>query len=84
MPRLKELVLQEGESLDLPENADLIAGRFQELVEAKYTRSLSAAESSELDRLEGGLTESDVALYGPILKRLKSRESGNAKRQMHS
>ena len=45
--------------------------RFQELVEAKYTRGLSPKEMVEMRELESRLNDSDEAFYRPILGRLK-------------
>lgn len=81
MSRPNELVLQEGESIDLPKEAGPNARRFQKLLDAKYTCGLSAAESSELDRLEAGFRESDAEFYDPILERLKPAKSSAAKRR---
>ncbi len=59
----------------LREKADPSSRRFQELVEAKYTRGLTPAESSEINRLEAGFHEADEAFYAPILERVKAQRS---------
>ena len=61
--------------------ADPSARRFQALVEAKYTRGLSASEVSELERLEAGFHGADEEFYRPILQRVKSHKATNAKRR---
>ena len=38
--------------------------RFQSLIENKYTRGLTAAENTELDRLEADFRKSDETFYG--------------------
>ncbi|MCX6610080.1 MAG: hypothetical protein NTW74_04430 [Acidobacteria bacterium] len=81
LPPKSQNAVAEAILAKLRDESDPTARRFQELVEAKYTRGLSAAESSELDRLEGGFHDSDEAFYGPILERLKSRKTGTAKRR---
>jgi len=55
----------------LKDEADPSTRRFQELVEAKYTRSLTPDESSEMVRLEAGFRVSDEAFYGPIVERVR-------------
>jgi hypothetical protein len=81
LPPKSQNAVAEAILAKLRDESDPTARRFQELVEAKYTRGLNATESSELDRLEGGLHESDEAFYRPILERLKSRKAGSAKRR---
>ena len=54
-------------------------GRFQQLVEAKYTRGLTPSESSEMDLLEGSFRRSDEAFYGPIIEMAKARKSTREK-----
>ena len=65
---------------NLREEADPSSRRFQELVDAKYTRGLTAEESSEISRLEAGFRDSDDAFYAPILERVKAQRSPVKKR----
>lgn len=61
-------------------DGDAKTGRFQELVEAKYTRGLTAAESTEMERLEAGFRDADEAFYRPIIEAVKAKRSSPAKR----
>lgn len=47
--------------------------RFHQLIEQKYTASLSAAEAAELDLLEAQFQVEDEHFYGPILKRIAGK-----------
>ena len=64
----------------LREEANPSSRRFQELVDAKYTRGLTPAEASEISRLEAGFRDSDDAFYAPILERVKAQRSPVKKR----
>ena len=49
--------------------------RFQDLVEYKYTRGLTADEVGELSHLEAGFEKSDEEFYAPILARVRRQYS---------
>ena len=66
---------------DLRQEADPSATRFQDLVEAKYTRGLSPAESLEFDGIEAAFRDSDEAFYRPIIERAKAKKPSAGKRR---
>lgn len=81
LPAKRQDAVAEAIFASLRAEADPSARRFQALVEAKYTRGLSAAERSELERLEAGFHATDEEFYRPILQRVKSHKTTNAKRR---
>ncbi len=81
LPARRQAAVAETILASLRAEADPSARRFQALVEAKYTRGLSAAESSELERLEAGFHATDEEFYRPILQRVKLHKTTNAKRR---
>ncbi|MCC6537065.1 MAG: sigma-70 family RNA polymerase sigma factor [Bryobacterales bacterium] len=50
---------------------DSTTQRFQELIEAKYTRGLTINENRELANLEARLDENDASFYAPTLERAR-------------
>jgi hypothetical protein len=66
---------------DLRRDADPSALRFQALIEAKYTRGLTPAESLEIDGLEAAFRGSDEVFYGPIIARARAKKSAAGKRR---
>ena len=62
-----------AEKLRAEAEADPNTIRFQQLVEANYTRSLSPKEKVEMRALESRLRDTDEPFYRPILDRLTSR-----------
>lgn len=56
--------------------------RFQELIEAKYTRGLTALEAAEVASLETGFEAEDKSFYGPLLERVRVQRSAARKRRV--
>ncbi len=80
LPSELQEVIAETIFASLREQANPSSRRFQELVDAKYTRGLTSAESSELARLEAGFCDSEEAFYAPILARVKAQAAPVKKR----
>lgn len=85
MARSIEVVVEDGESVasavrrfkqKLHESApgDPAVDRFQQLVEVKYTRGLTSAETAEMERLEAEFVEAEEAYYRPIIDRVKAHK----------
>ena len=54
----------------LDDQPDPASARFQELIELKYTRGLTALEVAELQQLEAMFEKREEPFYRPILKRI--------------
>lgn len=80
LPSKLQEVIAETIFASLREEANPSSRRFQELVDAKYTRGLTSVESSEMARLEAGFCNAEEAFYAPLLARVKAQTSPLKKR----
>lgn len=84
LPPLRQIEIAEEVLAVLGHDPSPSTTRFQELVEAKYTRGLTPPESAEMETLESTFRDSDERFYAPLIERAKAKHAalkgrGNAR-----